>query len=442
LPPHKLPKKLHIGTFEEDDATSYNTILIPKDEWKIKDPPDVLEKASMTGVYQKWFTHDFPAGVAIEKKKKANQRTLTDAQVTTAQNWVKTFDGHEKWKVLQQGPEPTVPDPIPQDVVTLAASGSGKNKQGNPIRSGNPPAKTYEKPTKYEVTAPDGTKFIYEDHVHTTDGLYVEFDDGVGNSGKTGGASKIESVYNNSGVQASSPQTVKKVFTVLSDLEGKFDAINTYDTGYVSAGFIQFISKSDGQGPLAAVLRDMKAKAPAEFKTYFQDLGIDVDNAGISVVDQDSTTDALLHGNAAVTKIRTDKRYTAKFQYAGAKSAEYQYAQARIAYKQYYFPDMNFSLDLDVPDPPPPKKTKKVTVTGKYRDVLKSEAGKVASVDRCVQRGEPNARKTFHDACQEVVIANALTNPTVEDLAQHQLDIVKKMKNRKDVLSDSTLSQP
>jgi len=57
------------------------------------------------------------------------------------------------------------------------------------------------------------------------------------------------------------PDTVKKVFTILSTLEGKFDAINTYDAGYISAGFIQFISGKAGSGSLQKVLLDAGPKS-------------------------------------------------------------------------------------------------------------------------------------------------------------------------------------
>lgn len=323
---------------------------------------------------------------------------------------------------------------ISADLPTLA---HGKGTLGNPPTA-------YVKAKQYNVTTVDGDKRTYTDHVQSPNTIS---DTGVGDAGKTGGATKISDVFDQAGVAAADPATVKKVFSILSSLEGKFDAINTYDAGYISAGFIQFISGNDGGGSLSKVLRDMKARAPTEFNTYFHSIGIDVDDKGLAVVDPASGT--VLHGAAAVTKVMDDKRLTASFQAAGAKSSEFQYAQARTAYAMYYVPDLSFTIALNVTDPSNPTRKQKVNLSSKYGDVLKSEAGKVAAVDRGVQHGtggghgSGGAAGRFLDACQGIVDKHLLTDAIdVATLASYEAEIVPKMHNRYAESADATLTQP
>jgi hypothetical protein len=81
-----------------------------------------------------------------------------------------------------------------------------------------------------------------------------------------------------------------------------------------------------------------------------------------------------------------------------------------------------------------------VTITGLYQDVLTSEAGKVAIMDRAVQRGVGNAQKTFRDACKHVMTAHGVT--TLADLAKYEIEIIPPLVNRIDVLHAADLSQP
>ena len=51
----------------------------------------------------------------------------------------------------------------------------------------------------------------------------------------------------------------QRVMKAVSRLEGGFDSVNTYDTGFVSIGFIQFITEGEGKGSLLEVLQQEKA---------------------------------------------------------------------------------------------------------------------------------------------------------------------------------------
>ena len=82
-----------------------------------------------------------------------------------------------------------------------------------------------------------------------------------------------------------------------------------------------------------------------------------------------------------------------------------------------------------------------VTITGTYGDVLSSEAGKTAMMDRAVQRGVGNARNTFRDACKAVIAAHP-TVTTLAQLAAYGFAIVPSLVNRIQVLTETDLTQP
>jgi hypothetical protein len=407
------------------DATEATAV---KDKWAKEGATSESDIARQLDTFKKWRDKH---SRAVNAAKKAKVRALTDDQLTTVATWLGTYETHEQWKAVGAGKEPADPGTAPAELAQLG---------------GNPPTPAFEKIKQYDVTVPGGSTFSYKDHVKSA---FTKRDTGVGDVGTVGGSTKIADVFDKAGVTAPDTAMVKKAFSVLSDLEGKFDAINTYDAGFISAGFIQFISGAGGNESLAKVLRDMKAKNPTDFTTDFHNLGIDVDAKGLVVVDPADGT--ILHGEDAVQKVIADKRLTAVFQQAG-KSDSFQHAQARIAYEQYYVPDKSFSIDLTVKetDPAAKKKTRTVTVTvtGKYKDVLLSEAGKVAIVDRGVQRGtggktgSQGAAGRFLDACQAVVTKHDLTAPTAAELAKYESEIVPKLVNRYEVLADTTLSQP
>lgn len=403
------------AVFSDEDAAAV------RERWDTSGSATQQDIARATPEFKKWKAA-FTRGLANERKHK--KRKLSDEQIAAAWQWLADFERHGKWLALKSGPEPTDPGPLAAHLTPVA---------------GSLPAHPFEKIKRHDVTVPGGGRYAYDDHVRSQ---YTTFEEGVGDSGHVGGESKIGAVFSEAGITSPDPAMVEKAFTILSRYEGKFDAINTYDNGRVSVGMIQFIANAKGTGSLAAVLRDMKAKAPAEFNAYFHDLGIDVTAQGLVVVDP--ATGTVLHGAKAVQLMMQDKRFAAAFQNAGARSSEFQYAQARTAYAMYYTPDQTFSIRLFVPVPKK-KQPRSVTISGRYRDILQSEAGKVALVDRSVQRGTgegKGAAGTFRAACQKIVNKYNLLDPTASELARYELLIVQKLKNRHPVLDDAKLTQP
>jgi murein DD-endopeptidase MepM/ murein hydrolase activator NlpD len=76
-------------------------------------------------------------------------------------------------------------------------------------------------------------------------------------------------------VQLSSSEI--KVMLVTSANEGSLDAINTWDSQYLSFGIFQWTLGAAGQqGELPALLTNLKRRYPSEFQYYFGQFGLDV----------------------------------------------------------------------------------------------------------------------------------------------------------------------
>jgi LysM domain len=73
-----------------------------------------------------------------------------------------------------------------------------------------------------------------------------------------------------------SPSEIK-VMLVTSANEGSLDAINTWDSQYLSFGIFQWtLGAAEQQGELPALLSNLKRRYPAEFQYYFGQFGLDV----------------------------------------------------------------------------------------------------------------------------------------------------------------------
>ena len=219
--------------------------------------------------------------------------------------------------------------------------------------------------------------------------------------------------------------TTWHVMRAVSSLEGGFDSINTYDTGYISAGFIQFTTGSSGAGSLAKVLLQEKQDDPNAFDKDFRRWGVDVNDKGVLDV-YDPSRDQELVGSDAVQAVIHNKKLTATFVHAGKTSTAFRVAQIKVAKDRYYVGDQMITLKLG--------ETKTQVRIG---DVVKSEAGLAILMDRKVNTGGTgslaNVMQRVADECQA-------TSP--DDLCSHEEEIVSAVKFRRDFLADSTLTQP
>ena len=217
------------------------------------------------------------------------------------------------------------------------------------------------------------------------------------------------------------------VIGAVSRLEGGFDAVNTYDTGYVSVGFIQFITAVGGDGSLASVLATEKANTPGDFARDFHVRGIDVTPGGLYAA-VDPATGAELTGPEAVQKTIRDPRLVAVFQAAGRSSTAFRVAQIQTARRLYY----------PAADPLTVTLANGATLTGRVGDVLHSEAGMATAFDRKVNTG--HAAPEVAAAAASVLTAHGLT--TLADLAPYEREVVIALKYRADFLADKSLGQP
>lgn len=312
---------------------------------------------------------------------------------------------------LAAASRPLHPGPVPADLVALA---------GNP-----PPFASVEAPVWHTVTFDDGLEIAYSDNVAMRPRYaYYRFDTGVMSGG--------ESVRNLPEpdlkalcAEAGLSESEFRVFKAVSLLEGGFDSVNTYDTGFVSVGLLQFASLSEGGGSLASVLRNQKIVHPDSFFADWRRFGLDVTVDG-KLVAVDAATGVEAIGPEANRLIIRDKRLIAVFQRNGRISRPFRLAQLRVAKAQYYPADDQVAVY-----------TGTEVWTGKIRDVVRSEAGMATLMDRKVNTGKVDPLAS--------VLAKVVEEKKVKsfaDLAQYESEIVAALRYRKDYTKDPALSQP
>lgn len=280
-------------------------------------------------------------------------------------------------------------------------------------------------PNLYRVEFADGTLIKMADNPPMQPNFEAyRFPQGVMSSGtalRNMPPEEINSLFAEAGIDGSE----RKVMKAVSMLEGGFDSVNTYDSGYVSVGLIQFACLSKGSGSLGKVLLREKMERPEAFEEDFHRYGLDVTDQG-NLVALDVETGEVYEGANAAKQIINDKRLVAVFQHAGLCSRAFRIAQLEVAKEQYYPSQDSIAVNLDGQ-----------VVKCRVCDVIKSEAGMATLMDRKVNTGNINplpfvlARICSKEGCT-----------SVEDLAAHESDVVAAMKFRKDYTEDAELSQP
>src|SRR5207248_1228349 len=104
---------------------------------------------------------------------------------------------------------------------------------------------------RYTITFQDGEPFVYEDNVQLRPRYaYYRFPQGTVAYGpmlRDMPEAELDSLFSAAGLNA----TEQHVMKAISKLEGGFETVNTYDTGYVSIGFIQFVTLDTGRESLS-----------------------------------------------------------------------------------------------------------------------------------------------------------------------------------------------
>ena len=360
-----------------------------------KPPPNADVKASPA--WEKWVQAklDYDRAAAQTTADAANRAVLPQLPAPTSQP-VGT---------------PSPPGPIPADLLAAV---------GNP-----PPFAAAVTPMRYVITFDDGDVYAFTDHAPMRPRYaYYRWDEGVMDAGtpvRNMSNAELDPIFATAGMTPSEARAAKAV----SRLEGGFDAVNTYDTGWVSIGFIQFITGENGGGSLLAVLAREKADAPDAYQRDFRRFGVDVNADGVLVV-VDPSTGAELVGNDAVRKVIEDKRLTACFQRAGRRSLEFRTAQVKVAKSHYWPADDRVKLIVNGQ-----------TIECAVKDLVRSEAGMATLFDRKVNRG---TIAPFADVVSRVMTARGCRTP--DDARKYEREIIAELKYRHDFLSESSLSQP
>lgn len=216
-----------------------------------------------------------------------------------------------------------------------------------------------------------------------------------------------------------------RVMRSVSQLEGGFDSINTYDTGYISVGFIQFTTGANGNGSLGQVLLTEKTAEPEAFDSDFHKYGIEVTEKGVLDV-YDPQSGQELTGKDAVQAVIANKKLSAVFVRAGKRSLAFKAAQLAVAKQRYFAGDDKVTLKLG-----------DTSTTVRVGDVVKSEAGLAILMDRKVNTGRTDP---LASVLQKVADESKAT--CAEDLAAYEDQIVAAVRFRRDFLKDEALSQP
>ncbi|HTQ11308.1 MAG TPA: hypothetical protein VMI31_14680 [Fimbriimonadaceae bacterium] len=348
------------------------------------------------------------------------------------QDWIDAKIEHDRWmaeQVAQQSnrklaghdtklddrtlppAEPPDPGPAPADLIAFA---------GDPPRFADSVV-----PMMHQISFDDGTKISFADNVKMRKNYaYYRFRQGVnwdGDTVKEMPEDHLRSLCQKAGLSDSEFRVMKAV----SMLEGGFDAINTYDTGFVSVGFIQFATLKDGGNSLGDMMKLYKDEDPQDFQTDFRRYGIDV-TPDAKLACLDPATGAELTGEAAVRKVIDDPRLIAVFDYDGEKSDAYDAMQLRSAKAQFFPADDPISVDVNGR-----------VLAGKVSDVFHSEAGLATLMDRKVNTGHLDP---LPETLQDFAAANQVAS--LADLAKYEHDIVQALQYRRDFLASADLSQP
>lgn len=370
----------------------------------------------------------------LHRFEQARGRTKTPARVVALagradlDQWVKTRYEAE-WELMAQEAElrnsgvpsfaakPTLANP-PADLIAVV----GELPKLVDLRT----------PLDYEIRFHDAT-YRYTDNVAVPHRYaYYRFEEGV----RTGGTAvrrldpaALRATLNAAGISDSD----WRVFSSVSSLEGGFDSVNTYDTGFVSVGFIQFAAHAHGRGAISRMLARFAADSPDAYREDFVRFGVGVqtirderDREVSELMATDLRTGAVLTGEAAVRQIIQDKRLLAVFQRAGERSELYRIAQLRTAYTDYF--PLHDTVQV---------RQGEEVQAWRVADIIRSEAGRATLMDRKVHTGNFGGIEAM---IQQLVATVGADDPS--DLWIFERALIDAIRHRRNYLAEASLSQP
>lgn len=412
--------------FDEEDRSRIMAYWAAPGRYAADAPAD----ADRRGVWQVRLTA--PGSVWLWNLTRGKKTPPTQTAASPWDAWINAKVRHDRWEALKAAraangdvmgkdlpkpdastplEEPPSPGPVPADLLSALGPCPFMAEAVAPLQ---------------HTVAFDDLTLTYQDNVRLSSPRYAyyRFPQGVQSMGvavRTMAPASLDALFRVAGIDEGPARVMKAV----SILEGGFESVNTYDTGYVSVGFIQFASLKEGAGSLGAVLKGFKAADPLGFATDFHRFGVEVDDAGHLVV-LDPTSGAVATGADANARIIEDKRLIAVFGRAGQKSDGFRASQVRAAKAIYWPSEDRVNVLLNG-----------FPTLVRVGDLVTSEAGLATLFDRKVNTGKVDA---LGEAATRVAIAQNCA--TVEDLAKYEKTLVGLVRYRKDYLADPTLSQP
>jgi peptidoglycan endopeptidase LytF len=244
------------------------------------------------------------------------------------------------------------------------------------------------------VPIPSGGAIVAAMRDNLTNSRYMVYPNGIGYSGQSSMALNVDDIAS-VGLNAQQAAALQYVSTH----EGRFDAINSYDKGIFSYGFIQFVGASASGGSLNRLLASMKANAPDSFANIFQCVGIDSE-AGVTTVMNDQGYQ--LRGDDAWMYIQRDLPLYGAFVQAGFDPA-LNLEQLRMANALYIQPALNFRLNVNIAGI-------QITIP-RLQDVLSSEGALTLVIALAVNQGVGGMSRIMADAVARVAAQSQIFNP-------------------------------
>lgn len=194
---------------------------------------------------------------------------------------------------------------------------------------------------RYELTVPllHGAVVIARMRDNITQSVHMRYPEGILYPGQSALDLPVERVAS---VGLTRQQAAALEF--VSTHEGKYDAINSYDSAIFSYGCIQFVGAAAPGGSLNRLLANMKRWAPARFAQVFQAVGIDSTGTTTTVLDDNGRT---LSGDEAWLYIQRNVPIYGAFIQAGF-DADLVLEQLRAANDLYVQPTLNARLQINI----------------------------------------------------------------------------------------------
>ncbi len=353
----------------------------------------------------------------------SERQKVWDAWIDSEYNWDEWQATIRSWDLNQRATGLRLTDPLPP---------TGTRPQQPTAIPADLKQLAGEPPKFVEAVTPRLFKTTFPDFIHSAPDntkvrrkfAYYRFREGIMDVGTPirPQLEKLAPLFERAGVDESK----LRIFSAVSSLEGGFDSINTYDTGYVSVGFIQFASLSGGSGSLGQVMLDMKKETPDDFENNFRRFGLDVTNKGELVAVKLDTGEIKI-GAEANAEIINNRRYASTFVRAGKLSESFKLAQIRVAMDQYYPAEDSITVTLNG-----------VSQTGKIKDFIQTEAGLATFMDRKVNTGKYG---DLNNILENMAADYGLTS--LKECAKLEYQITRAMIWRKDYCSpDYALTKP